>query len=250
MADPLSPRMRLVLKNLATQDGGDVGQDRPQATRAELVYPWISPTKLSDPATLPTGTALDSAWSPDGRFLAVAHASATTPYLTIYERSGTTFTKLADPGTLPTGAGSSVAWSPDGRFLAVGHLNSPYVTIYERSGTTFTKLANPATLPGATGYGSAWSPDGLFLAVSYGVTGGISQIVYKRSGTAFTTVAPGSNPPSTGNGQDCAWSPDGRFLAVAHASSPYIRIWQTGASGLVSPLPSAAVVTAPWLDGD
>jgi hypothetical protein len=44
-------------------------------------------------------------------YLAVGHV--TTPYITIYKRSGDTFTKLADPATLPTGVGYGCAFVPD-----------------------------------------------------------------------------------------------------------------------------------------
>jgi hypothetical protein len=63
--------------------------------------------------------------------MAVAHA--TSPYITIYKRSGDTFTKLADPSSLPTGDGRGVAFSSVGiDYLAVAHDTSPYVTIYPR----------------------------------------------------------------------------------------------------------------------
>jgi WD40 repeat protein len=95
------------------------------------IFPWPAPVKLADPATLPTGYGYGVAWSPNGEFLAVAHVNS--PYITIYQRSGTTFTKLADPATLPTNHGYGVAWSPNGEFLAVAHINSPYITIYQTS---------------------------------------------------------------------------------------------------------------------
>ena len=41
--------------------------------------------------------------------LAVAHSSS--PYVTIYNRSGDTFTKLSNPGSLPAGTGLSAAWN-------------------------------------------------------------------------------------------------------------------------------------------
>ena len=41
--------------------------------------------QLRSPATLPTGTAYDCAFSPDGALLAVAHA--TSPYITVYNTS-------------------------------------------------------------------------------------------------------------------------------------------------------------------
>jgi hypothetical protein len=88
--------------------------------------------------------------------MAVAHG--VSPYLTIYKRSGDTFTKLANPAALPAGNGYGVAFSADGNYMAVAHGVSPYLTIYKRSGDTFTKLANPATLPPNTGRGVAFYP--------------------------------------------------------------------------------------------
>ena len=87
----------------------------------------------SDLADLPAGTGRGDAWSPNGEFLAIAHA--TSPYITIYQRSGTTFTKLANPADLPTGDGYGAAWSPNGEFLAIAHDTSPYITIYQTAGT-------------------------------------------------------------------------------------------------------------------
>ena len=55
--------------------------------RATVLFPWSSPAKLADPATLPTGDGYGVAWSPNGEFLAVAHD--TSPYLTIYQTAGT-----------------------------------------------------------------------------------------------------------------------------------------------------------------
>jgi lipopolysaccharide export system protein LptC len=76
--------------------------------------------------------------------MAVAHF--TSPFITIYKRSGDTFTKLANPATLPASTGNGVAFSSDDTYMAVAHSTSPFITIYKRSGDTFTKLADPATL--------------------------------------------------------------------------------------------------------
>ena len=152
--------------------------------RPVVVRTWATPSKLTNPGTLPAGTGYGTAWSPDGRFLSVAHG--TTPYITIYERSGTTFTKLTNPGTLPLSTGYGTAWSPDGRFLSVAHPSSPYITIYERSGTTFTKLTDPGTLPTDTGRGTAWSPDGRFLSVAHYNSPYIT--IYQTSGSTPTGV--------------------------------------------------------------
>jgi hypothetical protein len=84
----------------------------------------------------------------------VAHP--TSPHITIYNRSGDTFTKLTNPATLPTGTGQGVAWNYDSTSLAVAHSTTPFVTIYNRSADTFTKLDNPATLPGDFGNAIDW----------------------------------------------------------------------------------------------
>ena len=96
-------------------------------TQMAVVSDWGSSTKVSA-LTAPEGTGNGCAFSPDGRFLAVAHD--TSPYITVYERSGTTFTK-ATALTAADGNGRGSAFSPDGRFLAAAHSTSPYITVYE-----------------------------------------------------------------------------------------------------------------------
>ena len=146
--------------------------------RTTVLFPWLNPVKLTDP-TLPAGIVNMPAWSPNGEFLAVVHQ--TTPFVTIYQRSGKTFTKLGGPVDLPASTGYGAGWSPNGEFLAVGHQTTPFITIYQRSGTTFTKLANPATLPASSVWGVVWSPNGEFLAA--GVDANPFVTIYQTSGT-------------------------------------------------------------------
>ncbi|MEY8374146.1 WD40 repeat domain-containing protein, partial [Merdimmobilis hominis] len=120
---------------------------------------------LPEPDVLPTGLGVGCAFSPDNNYLAVAHVAA--PYITIYKRSGDTFTKLPNPAVLPTGNSEDCAFSPDNNYLAVAHIAAPYITIYKRSGDTFTKLPNLAVLPTGSGYGCAFSPDNNYLAVAH-----------------------------------------------------------------------------------
>jgi Tol biopolymer transport system component len=180
--------------------------------------PWVNPVKRSYGMVV-DGTGYGCAFSPDSRFLAVDHG--TSPYITVYDRSGSTFTK-ASALTAPEGTGNGCAFSPDGRFLAVAHVTSPYITVYEHDGDgTFTKVS-ALTAPEGTGQSCAWSPDGRFLAVAHTTSPYIT--VYERDGTTFTKVSALTAPE--GNGQGCAFSPDGRFLAVAHATSPYITVYE------------------------
>lgn len=203
---------------LIPYNGGDLSGD---FSRCVPQFLWSAPSKISDPASTPAGISLSCQWSPNGEFVAVAHS--TTPYVTIYQKTGNTLVKLSNPGTLPTGNASGVAWSPSGEFLAVSHTTSPYVTIYQRSGNTFTKVTNPGTLPTGNGNGVGWSSNGEFLAVAH--TSSPYVTIYQRSGTTFTKLTdPGTLPTGTGFG--AAFSANGEFLAVSHTTTPFITIYQ------------------------
>jgi WD40 repeat protein len=188
--------------------GGDFASD---------VTNW---NKQADPATLPAGAGNGVDFSPDNQFMAVAHT--TTPFVTIYQISGSTFTKLSDPATLPAGNATGVAFSRDGQFLAVTHATSPFVTIYSISGTTFTKLANPGTLPASAGTAAAFSPNSDFMAVTHGTTPFVT--IYSISGTTFTKLSDPATLP-TGGGLAVDFSADGQFLAVGHSTSPFVTIY-------------------------
>jgi DNA-binding beta-propeller fold protein YncE len=140
--------------------GEDITKGSPVVVKIDF-----DPTKLANPATLPTDNGWGCAFDPTGTYLAVAHAAS--PYITIYKRSGDTFTKLANPDVLPIGIGRGCAFDPTGTYLAVAHEASPYITIYKRSGDTFTKLANPSTRPASHGMGCVFDPTGTYLAVAH-----------------------------------------------------------------------------------
>jgi len=177
--------------------------------------------KLSDPATLPTGFGYGVSFSPDNTYLAVAHN--TSPYVTIYKRSGDTFTKLSDPATLPAGASQTCAFSPDNTYLSVGHGISPYITIYKRSGDAFTKLSDPATLPVNSGICCSFSPDNVHLVIGQNASPYI--VIYKRNGDVFTKLSDPATLP-TGVPWGVSFSPDGVYLAVGHGTTPYITIYK------------------------
>lgn len=164
-------------------------------------------SKLDNPSNLPTGEGQDAKFSHDDNYLAVAHM--TTPYITIYKRSGDVFTKLDNPADLPANHATCVAWSHDSTYLAVGHTDSPYVTIYKRSGDTFTKLDNPADLPVREVSHLAWSPTSLYLHASDGTLYSSGGTLYKRTGDTFAKL---THPAPTGI-SDTAFSPDGNYFA-------------------------------------
>ncbi len=179
-------------------------------------------TKLTNPSNLPAGQGNDVSFSNNGTYMAVAHS--TTPFVTIYKRSGDTFTKLADPASLPASTGNDVAWSPDDTYMAVAHTTTPFVTIYKRSGDTFTKLADPASLPASTGNKVAFSPDTKYMTVAHFTSPFIT--IYKRSGDTFTKLAdPATLPAGTAN--SVAFSPDGVYMAVGNTTStPRLAIYK------------------------
>ena len=85
--------------------------------------------------------------SSDGTVLAVV-TETTSPYVKIYDWSGTGWTERATPPSMPSN-GYSVSLSSDGTVLAVGtYTSSPYVKIYDWSGlinkTTITFTTAPS----------------------------------------------------------------------------------------------------------
>jgi WD40 repeat protein len=189
-------------------------------------YPWSAPIKLSNPGTLPPTAANDVKWSPDGRFLAVA--SSSSPFVTIYERTGAVLTKLPNPGTLPAGTVNGLAWSPNGNFLVCAHSTTPFITIYQRQGNNFTKLSDPATIPSRFALAAAFSPNGEFLLVNYhSILIGPSSILYQIQGTTFTAVV--SSAPNAGGNPSIAWSPDSQYIASGGTGND-ISIFQRSGS--------------------
>jgi WD40 repeat protein len=164
-------------------------------------YPWTSPNQLAPPTTLPTGVGNGCAFSPDGRFLAVAEVPS--PYAVIYERIGSTFTALSTPGTTPTGVANGVAWSPKGDFLSYAHTTTPFVTNYLRQGNTFTKLNDPESIPPGNGFSCAWSPNGEYFAHGSATTPFVTM--YQVTSAPIIPLYSGGNltctTPNTANPQ-------------------------------------------------
>ena len=209
-------------------------------------YPWSSPAVVTGPDVAPTGQSYTARFSPDGRYLAVAHS--TSPFVTIYAYSSGSIVKTRDPSVLPTGNARGVSWSPDGRYLAVAHDVSPYVTIYDWSSGVPVKISNPATLPTGTGLGVSWSPSGRYLAVAHGTSPYVT--IYDWSSGAPVKIANPATLP-TNSAFSCAWSPSGRYLAVAHFGSPYVTIydWSSGSPVKISnptTLPTNTAQTCSW----
>ena len=184
-------------------------------------YPSI--TLLGTPGTLPAGVPNACKFSPDGRFVAFGHS--TTPFVTIYERSGATFTKLPNPGSLPAGTVNGLGWSPDGNLLVCAHSTTPFITSYQRQGLNFTKLGTPGTLPSTTGRGAWFSPNGEFLQVANNhISLGNGSVIYQVNGTTLTSlgdiIGGADGSPST------AWSPDSQYIFGQDGLTGIAEIYQ------------------------
>ena len=188
------------------------------------------------------------AWSPDGRFLAVANNNFV---------SGNTFqifqfNSINPPlllSTISTGPSSqpqSVAWSPDGRFLA--EVN-PGLTTRGLQVFRFNGSSTP-TLLGSVSVASnppsvAWSPDGRFLAQLN--QSAASFQVYRFNGSNAPTPVGGT--VGTGSTPNfIVWSPDGRFLAIVNVTSPTtgLQIYRFNGKSTPTSLGTASTGTNPW----
>jgi hypothetical protein len=185
--------------------------------------------KLPLPASTPPNNGISVSFDGTGEFLAVGNQT-TSPLITVYFVSGSTFTKLANPASLPSNNVKSCAWDAAGDFLATGHDGSPYLTVYFKSGTgaasTLTKLANPASLPPSAVGGLSWDSTGTYLFC--GADSVQFRYVYKRTGTGasstLTLLATITGNPS-GPVNDVNFSPDNNYVAVAHTNSPYLTVF-------------------------
>ncbi len=86
--------------------------------------------------------------SPNDVYIAVSE-TYTSPYFTIYKRSGSTFTALPPPATLPHSQVQTLTFTPDGKYLVIAEANSPYLLAYsvDASSDIFTPLPAPTLLP-------------------------------------------------------------------------------------------------------
>lgn len=150
-------------------------------------------TRLSNPATLPTGTAFGVVWN--GSHLYCSHVGY--PYVTAYKRTGDTFTKLAD-FTTNEGALSGGRITTNGSKLAYTFTGAPGFKTVSISGDTFSVDSNSGTSLAGTpmlNTGIAYnlnSGSGDYLAVAtqgiFAFTQGNPPVVISQSMPTSTSV--------------------------------------------------------------
>ncbi len=163
-------------------------------------------------------------WSPDGRKLAVAGQTRTSPQannLAVYLFSGTTTSTLATVGFSVTASG--VSWSPDGQYLAAGgKVNIPLSLTVSTSNLQIYSAANNFSSPvvqtnlGTTGASYtgpvSWSPDGHYLAVGGNMR---NLTIYQFTGSALNQVSTATTAEVLG----IAWHSSGKYIAIASNSA-------------------------------
>ena len=135
--------------------------------------------------------------TPDGNYIVVAHS--TSPFFSVYERSGNTWTKLANPASLPSSTGRICCISNDGVYIGVQADTSNFY-MYKRTGTTLTRLTS--NVPTGAKTAMRFSADGNYLMLG----SGSSFELWSRSGDSFTqqTITySGTTPPTAPN--NIAW---------------------------------------------
>jgi len=178
------------------------------------------PVKITDPSLLPAGTVNGVAYSPDGKWLAVA--SGSTPYLILYKRTGDVFLKQPDLDGKPTSDCYCVAFSPNGKYFTVGTSGSTTVH-YKIVDDVFTKLTRPVSYPSGTVYGADYSEDGTYLALSQSSSPYL--VIYKIDDVVFTKLPdPETKPTAACHG--IKFSHNGIYLAVSSDASPYMLVYK------------------------
>lgn len=226
--------------------------------------PFIHATKLSvglfdesQPATLPSGISRGLSWSPNGKFLAVAHEGS--PYFTVYSATLDRPETLADTlsATIPVFISDSTVSGMPGTYdvtNATNAINAAFSTTNKNFKAIVSKIfeilgkfsvgsekldksiTNPGNLPTGNGNGVAWSPDNDLLVVAHNTSPFIT--IYRRNMVTLTKLTDPASLPA-GNAKSVSWSPDGKYLAVAHEVAPYLTIYQYS-GGVFTKLPDVA----------
>lgn len=186
---------------------------------------FVHPGKLADSTPL-SGTCIESDWSDDSGYLAMA--ANTTPWIHVYKRTGSTFAKLANPSTLPSvGTPTGIAIAGNGSYVAITGPTSPYVEFYKVVDDVLTKLADPAALPAGQAQSVTMSSNGTYCAVGHLTSPYVT--IYKRTGDTFAKLANPSTLP-TATALAIEFSKDDSTLVLAETgvgTSVYDRTGDT-----------------------
>jgi WD40 repeat protein len=159
--------------------------------------------------TLQTGSALEIAFSPDGKLLATAPDRYAVKVWQIRDRR-----RLLNLASSFTGAVNCLAFSPNGATLATGHYDGA-IRIWDVSkGALLATMNAPGVIESL-----AFSPDGALLATGESYTGGAVRLWETTTGQLLRTLE-----GHTHGVDSLAFSPSGLLLASGSYDGE-LRLW-------------------------
>jgi 6-phosphogluconolactonase (cycloisomerase 2 family) len=190
--------------------------------------------KLANPATLPSSTGQSAAFSPNGKFLAVVHGSASVRFVSIYRTSGAGLVYAAGGATASSWTAHSVVWTADSQYIAIGRSVTAFLLYY--SVNQETGALTSATVSGDTGSttrGLSISPNSLYIVATHDASPFVS--IYQRTGNVLNKL-PNPTILPTGIGRKSCWSPDGKYLVITHDNAPFVTVYEV-ADGVFAKIP-------------
>lgn len=178
---------------------------------------------------------------------AIAVATFSAPYVSVYPWGNGFGSKYADPSVLVGSAAYKPAFAPSGNALAVVHQDPPFVSAYAWNAGFGTKYANPSVLPTLNSNDVAFNPAGTVVAVAHDATPYISVYAWNDV-TGFGTKYTDPATLPTGDAYGVSFSAGGGDIAIAHENSPYVTTYAFSAgAGFIAKYADPA--TLPTGDG-
>ena len=190
--------------------------------------------------------------SPDLRFLAASGTVFVTPEYAIFRLSDFDFTAYAPLQTNLSGNGNANAFSANSAYWATGDSGTKlyvYNVTDTLSASGWTNVTNK-TQAGASWRSVVFSPNNTWLVGGGGKDTGTNQYIKIFLQSDWSEVAAPTQP--AGVVYDIAFSADSSLCAVAHATTPFLTVYDTSSTPWtkkadVATLPGAKATSVSFL---